>query len=117
MEALRTETITTIRDIVQPHLRDSNFVESSLSKNARYLKVATFLESKTGTRHTLRVENPLSLTDFSGNRIEEIEGFTDDGVITDAYAGLVVQSYEDICLEDLLKIRQAAELLKDDEFN
>lgn len=75
---------------VRPHLWQSGFVEP-FSEPRKHVNVYAF-------------EKPLTLS-FVTKGLDSIDGFTDGGVITDAFGGgLVTCPLSDLAVEDLVKI-------------
>lgn len=85
IRAARTTLVRAIMKVVAPHLHDSGYVDTRLTVFKRERKIRYPLS------HCLE---------------EGIMGFTQDGIITDAYGGgLMTVGYEQVCLEDLIKIK------------
>jgi len=88
-----------IREIVDPLLHESGFIKNTLDfgKEKVYTKLYVFGEvlDEDGDY----VEN-IAFEDE--DLIIRVEGFTDEGIITDAWLGLCFIRYEEMMLEQLL---------------
>jgi hypothetical protein len=89
---LRQERKTLTRAIIKmvaPHLHKSGFVDVRLTHFKRERKI----------RYP-----------FSMCLVDGIMGFTQHGIITDAHGGgLMTVNYEQVCIEDLIKIKRLVE--------
>jgi hypothetical protein len=92
---VRQQLTQNIKRIIKPKLRDSGFVRT----NDKPLQLCVFYK---GDQIEALPISCLSLTDFSGMRVDSIIGFTKQGVITDDYA--VAQPWHEICIEDLATV-------------
>lgn len=90
----RSETVTNIRRVIKPKLRPSGF-KVGLGSDEDLL-ICAFADAK----------RPMKIAGCFGD-LEEVWGFTEDGVITDAVGGAcVVVYFDDLCLEDLQRLER-----------
>lgn len=117
IRSTKRQVINRIKQLVAPRLHDSGYVKQPFS-GFGCVRLCTF-----GTRKddryifpqpiTLNVRGLVSFDEAD----ESIEGFTEDGIITDAYGGgLLTRSYDTIALEDLIKIEEATRKLPVEAF-
>lgn len=100
---VRRRVIKSIRAMVEPRLRPA----PSLADN---LRLVTF-GIEDGEFKVQKVANALSIDD------SEFLGFTANGIITDATAGgCSIQTYDQICLDDLCQIHTIVRRLKDKDY-
>ena len=87
LKSMRKELISSIVTLVTPYMWESNFIESRIGEPHVYTKLFV-------------LEKPIKLSYLD----DEVLGFTKYSIIKDFYVGMVVQDYESVALEDLLKL-------------
>ena len=89
---IKLGTINEIRKIIDPHLHDSGFVKGVRPKGAteaEVLRICVFDHDDNDEPVSFENED-LRLT---------IEGYTEEGVITDSWIGIATIDYEDLMFE------------------
>jgi hypothetical protein len=96
---LRTQLIRAIRKLVKPHFWESGYA----GKNKKGLMLWVPKDTRgTPTYQTFKLNRNFVLTEF--------QGFSEEGVITDSFAGgLACTAYESLPLEDLYRLQAWAE--------
>ena len=102
----KRKLIKEIRDILKPKMWESGFIKNPFprqeNEERKYLKVYTWGERKNGD--VILYKNK----DFNF----EIEGFTEEGVITDSYSTIATKDFKDFHYEEIVWIRKIAEKVK-----
>jgi hypothetical protein len=102
------ETIEKLRNSVELSIKSK--VNKRLRTCKKFdFKIVLFRMSEEYDLRTLK---------FAGfGKLEEIMGFTEEGIISDAFMGcLGLVPYKDICLEDLIAINEMLSGLKEEDW-
>lgn len=95
----RDAIVNEIKALIEPLMSDSG-----------YCKALDHTRGILGPTRPLRIFNPENDVEFEGFVLTEMIALSEDGPITDAYAGgAVITSFDDLPVEDLVMLKRWAE--------
>jgi len=97
LAAVRRSTIREIKKLIRPYLRKSGFRTPIDPKKGIFGGTRSLLLWTPANDKTWKIRGSYVL--------EEIEGITEGGPITDSYCAIVVTDWNSLPCEDLLKLR------------